>query len=71
MWILIVVVALALAVYFYAYRETGAPTSNDVNTPAGTESADETAALEQELSSGVEIEGLDAELKDIDKELSQ
>lgn len=63
-WVVIVIVALSVlifAVYYYYYGYTPAPSGT-------AEGVDSTAAIEQDLQT-VDLEGLDAGLGDIEKEL--
>lgn len=64
-WVVIVVVALLVllfAVYYYYYGYTPVPSGT------AEEGLDSTAAIEQDLQT-VDLEGLDAGLGDIEKEL--
>lgn len=57
----VAIIALLFAVYYYYYGYTPAPSDT-------AEGLDSTAAIEQDLQA-IDIEGLDVELGDIEKEL--
>ncbi len=69
MWLWVVLGILVLGVLFFLYLYS---TPATVEEPAGSlfPAADELTAVEQELGA-VDLEGLDAELGDIEKELAQ
>ncbi len=72
MWLAVIAVLVVLVLGFYYYWKNSIQYSGEqVNVPASSAEAEETQAvtsLEGELQ-GISIEGLDAELGDIDKEL--
>lgn len=71
LWLGLVVVAIIviLFAFYYYYSDKIAP-SGATTTISTEQSQDEVAALEQELQAE-NIDSLDSELSDIDKELAQ
>lgn len=73
LWVLVLIVALVLiglAFYFFYGSPAYAPsaTTENANKLSGSQGADDVASLEKDLKAA-DVNNLDAEVKDIDKEL--
>lgn len=70
-WLVIAAVVVAGgAFYYYEMRDTGAPLPTTEGTAAGDQSAAGAAEAEADLQA-IDLEGIDAELGDIEKEIAQ